>query len=61
MGIPLCDSELLTGRTPANKRALSWATKRVFFMTPQTMLSDMARGSCPLQQVILKICMCVRV
>lgn len=37
----------LAGGTQALSRRDLWATKRVFFLTPQVMVNDLSRGSCP--------------
>uniref|UniRef100_A0A6P4E7G9 Uncharacterized protein LOC108037354 isoform X1 n=1 Tax=Drosophila rhopaloa TaxID=1041015 RepID=A0A6P4E7G9_DRORH len=41
MPFPSADTVQLTGQLPRNKRAELWATKRVFFATPQVVYSDM--------------------
>uniref|UniRef100_A0A8B9T4X7 Helicase ATP-binding domain-containing protein n=1 Tax=Anas platyrhynchos TaxID=8839 RepID=A0A8B9T4X7_ANAPL len=40
MGIPARGTQALSRRD-------LWATKRVFFLTPQVMVNDLSRGSCP--------------
>ncbi len=43
----------LTGTAAATtKRAPEWAKKRVIFATPQTMVSDMTRGICPVRSIV---------
>ncbi|ORY65824.1 uncharacterized protein BCR38DRAFT_388888 [Pseudomassariella vexata] len=44
VGIPRSQTTLLTGEVPPALRAEEWATKRVFFMTPQTLENDLSRG-----------------
>ena len=39
------------GSLPPSQRAGLWHCKRVFFLTPQVMHNDLARGVCPAQQV----------
>ncbi|XP_042356656.1 Fanconi anemia group M protein [Plectropomus leopardus] len=51
MGIPQAHMAELTGTTAAKHRQEVWRTKRVFFLTPQVMVNDLSRDSCPAQQV----------
>uniref|UniRef100_A0A671VAZ7 ATP-dependent RNA helicase FANCM n=1 Tax=Sparus aurata TaxID=8175 RepID=A0A671VAZ7_SPAAU len=51
MGIPQAHMAELTGSTAAKQRQEVWRTKRVFFLTPQVMVNDLSRESCPAQQV----------
>ncbi|XP_009580194.1 PREDICTED: Fanconi anemia group M protein-like, partial [Fulmarus glacialis] len=37
----------MTGGTQALSRRELWNTKRVFFLTPQIMVNDLSRGTCP--------------
>lgn len=39
------------GSTAAKQRQEVWRTKRVFFLTPQVMVNDLSRETCPAQQV----------
>ncbi|KFU92281.1 Fanconi anemia group M protein, partial [Chaetura pelagica] len=39
------------GGTQALSRRELWATKRVFFLTPQIMVNDLSRGTCPAVEV----------
>lgn len=43
-GIPRSETTLLTGDVPPPLRAVDWKEKRVFFMTPQTLLNDISHG-----------------
>ncbi|KAK8049702.1 fanconi anemia group M protein [Apiospora phragmitis] len=43
-GIPRSTTTLLTGEVSPALRAEEWATKRVFFMTPQTIQNDLSTG-----------------
>ncbi|KAI2633769.1 P-loop containing nucleoside triphosphate hydrolase protein [Hypomontagnella submonticulosa] len=43
-GIPRSQTTLLTGEIPPALRADEWASKRVFFMTPQTLENDLSSG-----------------
>ncbi|PHH87822.1 hypothetical protein CDD83_8366 [Cordyceps sp. RAO-2017] len=44
VGIPRSDTTLLTGDIPPALRVEEWQTRRVFFMTPQTLLNDLSHG-----------------
>lgn len=44
----MCVSE---GSTAAKQRQEIWRTKRVFFLTPQVMVNDLSRETCPARQV----------
>uniref|UniRef100_A0A3B4UXE2 ATP-dependent RNA helicase FANCM n=1 Tax=Seriola dumerili TaxID=41447 RepID=A0A3B4UXE2_SERDU len=51
MGIPQAHMAELTGSTAAKQRQEVWRSKRVFFLTPQVMVNDLTRDTCPAQQV----------
>ncbi|AWP16398.1 putative Fanconi anemia group M protein [Scophthalmus maximus] len=51
MGIPQAHMAELTGSTAAKQRQEVWRSKRVFFLTPQVMVNDLSRGTCPALQV----------
>nr|XP_061824249.1 Fanconi anemia group M protein homolog isoform X1 [Nerophis lumbriciformis] len=51
MGIPQSHMAELTGSTAAKKRQEVWRSKRVFFLTPQVMMNDLSRDTCPARQV----------
>ncbi|TRY83570.1 hypothetical protein DNTS_016277 [Danionella cerebrum] len=51
MGIPQEHMVELTGSTSAQRRASLWSSRRVFFLTPQVMLNDLCRLTCPATQV----------
>lgn len=51
MGIPQTHMAELTGSTAAKQRQEIWRTKRVFFLTPQVMVNDLSRDTCPALQV----------
>ena len=55
VGIPRSETTLLTGSTPPGLRAKEWSTKRVFFMTPQTMVNDLATGMCDPKRIVCVI------
>ncbi|PKU31670.1 fanconi anemia group m protein [Limosa lapponica baueri] len=51
MGIPARHMAEMTGGTQALSRRELWTTKRVFFLTPQIMVNDLSRGTCPAVEV----------
>ncbi|XP_075874046.1 Fanconi anemia group M protein [Nelusetta ayraudi] len=51
MGIPQTHMAELTGSTAAKQRQEIWRAKRVFFLTPQVMVNDLSRETCPAQQI----------
>ncbi|XP_016109943.1 Fanconi anemia group M protein [Sinocyclocheilus grahami] len=51
MGIPQEHMAELTGSTAAQQRRELWRAKRVFFLTPQVMVNDLSRNSCPAAHV----------
>ncbi|XP_068608350.1 Fanconi anemia group M protein [Brachionichthys hirsutus] len=51
MGIPQAHMAELTGSTAAKQRQEVWRAKRIFFLTPQIMVNDLSRETCPAQQV----------
>uniref|UniRef100_A0A668A683 ATP-dependent RNA helicase FANCM n=1 Tax=Myripristis murdjan TaxID=586833 RepID=A0A668A683_9TELE len=51
MGIPQTHMAELTGSTAAGQRQELWRSKRVFFLTPQVMVNDLSRDTCPALQV----------
>ncbi|XP_071665942.1 Fanconi anemia group M protein isoform X1 [Patagioenas fasciata] len=51
MGIPGRHMAEMTGGTQALSRKELWATKRVFFLTPQIMVNDLYRGTCPAVEI----------
>ncbi|KAL1383760.1 hypothetical protein HDK64DRAFT_40195 [Phyllosticta capitalensis] len=54
-GIPRSQTTLLTGDTPPALRQQEWETKRVFFMTPQTVVNDLAKGIADPKRIVLVI------
>ena len=52
-GIPRSATTLLTGVTPPGVRAEEWSSKRVFFMTPQTIVNDLKTGICDPKRIVL--------
>ncbi|KAK3563242.1 hypothetical protein QTP86_019351 [Hemibagrus guttatus] len=51
MGIPQEHMAELTGSTPASQRRELWRSRRVFFLTPQVMVNDLSRNTCPAPQI----------
>ena len=54
-GIPRSATTSLTGSTPPAIRAEEWASKRVFFMTPQTIVNDLKTGICDPKRIVLVV------
>ncbi|KKY24942.1 putative atp-dependent dna helicase mph1 [Phaeomoniella chlamydospora] len=55
VGIPRSDTTMLTGHIQPALRAQEWLTKRVFFMTPQTLQHDLASGICDPKKIVLLV------
>ncbi|XP_049624293.1 Fanconi anemia group M protein isoform X2 [Suncus etruscus] len=51
MGIPQAHMAELTGSTQALTRKEIWQSKRVMFLTPQVMVNDLCRGTCPAAEI----------
>lgn len=54
-GIPRAETTMLTGNTAPGIRAEEWLSKRVFFMTPQTLINDLKSGMCDPKNVVLLV------
>lgn len=54
-GIPRSQTTLMTGEIPAAIRAEEWQEKRVFFMTPQTLINDLKTGIADPKKIILLV------
>ncbi|OIW35270.1 P-loop containing nucleoside triphosphate hydrolase protein [Coniochaeta ligniaria NRRL 30616] len=54
-GIPRSDTTLLTGETPPVLREGEWETKRLFFMTPQTLMNDLSKGYADPKSIVLLV------
>lgn len=52
-GIPRSETTLLTGDTAPALRAAEWASKRLFFMTPQTLQNDLSKGYADPKSIVL--------
>ncbi|KJZ78328.1 hypothetical protein HIM_02366 [Hirsutella minnesotensis 3608] len=55
VGIPRSETTLLTGDIPPALRVDEWATRRVFFMTPQTLLNDISHGYADPKSIVLMV------
>ena len=54
-GIPRSTTTMLTGGIPPGLRAEEWQNKRVFFMTPQTIINDLKTGICDPKRLVLLV------
>ena len=54
-GIPRAATVMLTGNTLPGIRAEEWRSKRVFFMTPQTLVNDLKSGIADPKRVVLLV------
>ncbi|EXJ60937.1 fanconi anemia group M protein [Cladophialophora yegresii CBS 114405] len=54
-GIPRSQTTMLTGEVAPAIRAEEWQQKRVFFMTPQTLINDLKHGYCDPKKVVLVV------
>ncbi|MCJ1409595.1 3'-5' DNA helicase [Ptychographa xylographoides] len=54
-GIPRSETTLLTGNTPPGIRTEEWLSKRVFFMTPQTIINDLKTGIADPKKIVLLV------
>ncbi|KAL8741637.1 MAG: hypothetical protein Q9190_005784 [Brigantiaea leucoxantha] len=54
-GIPRSATTMLTGGTAPGIRAEEWRSKRVFFMTPQTIVNDLKTGICDPKRLVLLV------
>ncbi|KAK0198627.1 hypothetical protein F5146DRAFT_1020446 [Armillaria mellea] len=52
-GIPGGDAIELTGQNPKPMRHRAWKEKRVFYMTPQTLINDLTSETCDARDIIL--------
>ncbi|QIW96218.1 hypothetical protein AMS68_001736 [Peltaster fructicola] len=53
VGIPRRDTILMTGETTPAIRAEEWLERKVFFMTPQTVINDLKTGICDPKKIVL--------
>ena len=54
-GIPRSATTMLTGGISPGLRAEEWQSKRVFFMTPQTIINDLKTGICDPKKLVLLV------
>ena len=54
-GIPRSSTVMLTGGISPGHRAEEWRSKRVFFMTPQTIINDLKTGICDPKRIVLLV------
>ncbi|KAF2132539.1 P-loop containing nucleoside triphosphate hydrolase protein, partial [Dothidotthia symphoricarpi CBS 119687] len=54
-GIPRSSTTMLTGGVSQALRAEEWKSKRVFFMTPQTLLNDLKAGYADPKNIVLLV------
>jgi ATP-dependent DNA helicase MPH1 len=55
VGIPRRDTVLMTGESAPAIRGDKWTEKRVFFMTPQTVINDLRSGVCDPKRIVLLV------
>lgn len=54
-GIPRSQTTMLTGNVQPALRAKEWESKRVFFMTPQTLINDLKHGYADPKRIVLLV------
>ncbi|KAG5639303.1 hypothetical protein H0H81_004505 [Sphagnurus paluster] len=54
-GIPGCDAAELTGQIVKGARARLWKEKRIFYMTPQTLVNDLTSENCDVRHIVLLV------
>ena len=52
-GIPRSQTTMLVGNVQPALRERQWNSKRVFFMTPQTLENDLKKGTCDPKRIVL--------
>lgn len=55
VGLPRSQTTMLTGDQAPAIRAEEWASKRVFFMTPQTLINDLSHGIADPKKIVLLV------
>jgi ATP-dependent DNA helicase MPH1 len=55
VGIPRSETTMLTGEQATGLRAEEWLEKRVFFMTPQTLVNDLSSGIADPKKIVLLV------
>ena len=54
-GIPRSETTMLTGEQATDLRAEEWLQRRVFFMTPQTLVNDLSTGIADPKKIVLLV------
>ncbi|KAG6845650.1 hypothetical protein H0H87_005857 [Tephrocybe sp. NHM501043] len=54
-GIPGCDAAELTGQIQKPTRGRLWKEKRIFYMTPQTLVNDLTTENCDVRDIVLLV------
>lgn len=54
-GIPRSQTTMLVGNVQPAIREAEWKSKRVFFMTPQTLINDLKAGICDPKRIVLVV------
>ncbi|KAF8078356.1 hypothetical protein FPV67DRAFT_1465011 [Lyophyllum atratum] len=54
-GIPGCDAAELTGQIVKTARGRLWKEKRIFYMTPQTLVNDLTSENCDVRDIVLLV------
>lgn len=54
-GVPRSQTTMLTGEAAPGIRSEEWKTKRVFFMTPQTLVNDLKTGIADPKRIVLLV------
>ncbi|RDB29658.1 ATP-dependent DNA helicase mph1 [Hypsizygus marmoreus] len=54
-GIPGSDAAELTGQVTTSIRGRTWKEKRVFYMTPQTLVNDLIKDNCDPRDIVLLV------
>lgn len=55
VGIPRSQTTMLTGNAQPGVRAEEWNERRVFFMTPQTLVNDLKSGAADPKRIVLLV------
>ena len=55
VGIPRSETTMLTGEQATDLRAEEWLARRVFFMTPQTLVNDLSSGIADPKKIVLLV------
>ena len=55
VGIPERDTATMLGKAQPHVRSPYWASRRVFYCTPQTFANDLASGRCDARRIVLVV------